>query len=345
MSAGLRVKCRLTATGPSRRWGWLTTASRLIALAVLFSWACGDGSPSRLTTASDLPSERLSGFDAGEILTVQSGETGEPVGGAMFEVAGQVSIADDAGRIVLGAAVPEGASVSVTADGFLLRETLARRGQGSFELWPATSPTGLDEAYTRTLVYTSASVGPSMSEALDRPGLDTPMVSLITNPVIEADPDAMANLMAAAAEITDALDGAFVYQVGARPGAIPVTLLVEPDNASIVEDNLRAFTRCWMNRLVIFRCDIVFRSVETVRSETALHELGHTFGLNHSPLRHEIMAVRRSGVPEAFSTRERLVMRMMRKRHPGNLFPDNDRQAPALRALGTVSRILCKHPS
>ena len=38
-------------------------------------------------------------------------------------------------------------------------------------------------------------------------------------------------------------------------------------------------------------------------------------------------------------------MTLMIKRLPGNLFPDNDRQAPALRALGEESRIVCRHPS
>ena len=115
-------------------------------------------------------------------------------------------------------------------------------------------------------------------------------------------------------------------------------------NESIEEENLRAFTRCWTTRLVITRCEVVYRDIEVVRSNTTLHELGHTFGLNHSPDRAEIMGVRRLGAPEQFSPRERLAMTLMLKRPPGNLFPDNDRQAPALRALGETSRIVCRHP-
>ena len=255
-------------------------------------------------------------------------------------------VSDDSGQLTLEELASNGVSVDIEAPGFLDRQTIVRRGeQTTFELWPSESPTRLDSDYTRALVYLSASLGDQGEiEPLDRPSLDVGRVAIVPTGAIPLDPRAMQTLRDAAAEMTNALGGAVVYSVGEDPGAVPITLLVEPQNESIVDENLRAFTRCWMTRLVITRCEIVFRDVEVARSNTTLHELGHTFGLNHSPDRSEVMGVRRVRSPEGFSPRERLAMTLMLKRLPGNLFPDNDRQAPALRALREQSRILCRHP-
>jgi len=318
----------------------------LFAASLLSVMGCGDGASSAPTSSGDITPVAATGFPAGTTIELVSGESGDGVAGGTFIAFSRELVSDAAGRIVLDASIPSGASLEIRASGFLTRETILRSANETrFELWPSAGPSGIDESYTRRLVYTSASVGEEMMEALERPALDTPFVAVIPADAIVADPVAIANLRAAVDEMTDALEGSFTYQVGARAGAVQVELLVEPGNESIVEDNLRAFTRCWMNRLEIFRCEIVFRSVEIARSETVLHELGHTFGLNHSPFRNEIMAVRRTAAPEKLSTRERLVMTMMRKRRAGNLFPDNDRQAPSLRVDAAVSQVVCRHPS
>jgi len=183
-----------------------------------------------------------------------------------------------------------------------------------------------------------------MLEPMDRPALDNPHVAIEPSDAIRRDALAMQRLEDAASRITEALGGAFTYRVGANPSAVPVTLTVEPENPQITEENLRAFARCFRSRLQITRCEIVFRSVEVVRSDTTLHELGHTFGLNHSPDPREVMGVRRVAAPGRFSPRESLAMRLMMKRRPGNLFPDDGRQAPSLRALGETGVIVCRHP-
>ena len=321
----------------------------LLVLSGLPWFGCADTGPAGPTTTvrRDLSAaDTANGIVPGSTVRIVSGETGRPVAGARVVIAGREHMSDSSGQLTLEELASNGVSVDIEAPGFLDRQTLVRRGeQTTFELWPSESPTRLDSDYTRALVYLSASLGDRGElEPLDRPSLDVGRVAIIPTGAIPRDPGAMQTLRDAAAEMTEALGGTIVYSVGEDPGAVPITLLVEPQNESIVDENLRAFARCWMTRLVITRCEIVFRDVEVVRSNTTLHELGHTFGLNHSPDRSEVMGVRRVRSPERFSARERLAMTLMLKRLPGNVFPDNDRQAPALRALGDESRIVCRHP-
>ena len=73
--------------------------------------------------------------------------------------------------------------------------------------------------------------------------------------------------------------------------------------------------------------------------EPILHELGHTFGLHHSPDGHEVMnaPARSSGY---MSPREREAMLLLLARPAGNRYPDNDRGvATAGRAQAVI---LCR---
>ena len=322
---------------------------RVLFLWLLLGVGCSDMGPAEPSTLrGDLAAPASSaGIAAGSRLRIVSGESGEPVSGAVVTIAGAEVVSDGAGQLTLSALAPRGATIDIRADGFLERRTIVReRETMAFELWPSTSSTGMTEDYTKALVYQSASIEEEgVLEPMDRPGLDEPQVNVLPDDAIRGDALAMEELRSAIAGMNEALGGVVTYGLGSAPssGAL-VSLSVDPQNREILDENLRAFARCFRERLRITGCEVVFRSVEVVRSDTTLHELGHTFGLNHSPDRREIMGVRRIAAPERFSPREELVMQLMLKRLPGNLFPDDDRQALALRAEAVTEVVVCRHP-
>jgi hypothetical protein len=258
-----------------------------------------------------------------------SGETGEPVAGAAIFLDGQRYTTDGAGQIRLDAPAVAG-SLTVTAEPFLVRRT--RASADTFSLWPKTSPTGLDESVTATLVYGCPSAGCTGSEALLR--VVDRRVYVVPAPDLRADGAATSALEEAAERITAATGGEVVFSVWPSPpaGAVTVTVLVDPADPDLLSRDAGAVTKRYLGgRSSIVRSVVVVRSLELARSTPLLlHELGHAFGLGHSPRRGDVMW----NGPELygardFTPRERLSVGLMLQRAPGNRFPDDDQEVTA----------------
>ncbi len=321
---------------------------RLLAPLVLVAFVACHDAPSPLSpTALEQPSGPLkagaSASSSGRTpvgpeespgpLTFVSGETQLPVAGAHVVVAGQVYSTDDSGRVFVDALA---SALDVEAPGFLLRQALLAPTR--FTLWPRVSPTGLDEEATGRMVYGCNAPGcPTGGDPLVR--LTMRSVVIVPSPVLLADEQARAALEEGARLLSAATEGAVILSVAAtpHPGAATVTAGVDPGDAAILAQGAGAVTRRELNRSSeIVRASVVFRSLDLARRlSLVLHELGHTFGLGHSPRVGDMMW----NGPEIYnqfdySPRERLAMALMLQRSPGNRYPDVDVRVVSARGAG-----------
>jgi hypothetical protein len=302
-------------------------------LALLAAWsaACGGGSRSPATpTVVATPD---TGLSAGTILTVVSGEAGAPVAGAAVTVAGRTYTTDASGRARLEQRADLGALVDLVAPGMLDRQTLLRAGVTQFSLWPRTTAAGIDENYTAVIVYTSASSSnpsPTGALALVRLAEGTSSVVLVPSAEILADGAAHDAQAQAAGNITAASGGTVRYSLAReRPSSgVIFDLAIDPSDTECVERRVRGYTQLMTRRGEIVGGHIVYCSAAIARSSTASHEVGHTFGLRHSPADREVMFASFSSARSSdFGAREAMAMHLMSQRRGGNRFPDNDRDA------------------
>jgi hypothetical protein len=303
------------------------TATAAVLLA-LFGIACGGASsPSAPMAVAAAPGF---GVGAGTVLSLSAAENGHAPSSANVLVGGRTYTADGAGRVVLDQNISAGTPMDILATGMLDRQTLLRSpGATAFTLWPRSSATGLDEDYTRRLVYSWGEDGNPGHSPLYR--LSGAQAVLVPSPVLQADPAAMAAHRRAADEASAAVGGAVRYTVAADPppGAIVFTTTLDPEDAGCNERVL-AFTSIRLRAGEIASGSIVFCTPGAARDGSVVHEVGHTFGMGHSPDADEVMhAYKLLRQPDAFGGREALVMRLMLQRRGGNRFPDNDRQVAA----------------
>lgn len=310
--------------------------SLLLPLVLLCGCGGGGGSPSApnpggpsTPTAAPPPGP----IPAGTVLSLVSGETGAPVPGASVTVAGRAYVADAGGRVVLAETVAENGTLDVSSTAFLDRQSLLRSPAATrFTLWPRASPAGIDEDYTATLVYTDVggAVGLKGNAPLTRLRGSFNQVFVIPSAAIQADAAAMAAHQDAAAALTAATGNQIVYAVTSQRPTTGIVFNTEinPSDTNCTDRTL-AFTSFTTRDSEIFGGRLTFCQTEASRT-TVMHELGHTFGLQHSREATDVMfAFLLPNRALAYTPREILTMNLMLQRRGGNLFPDNDRSVTA----------------
>ena len=266
-------------------------------------------------------------------LTFVSGETQQPVAGAHVVVDGQVYSTDASGRVIVDAPA---SALDVEAPGFLLRQAILAPTR--FTLWPRASPTGLDEEATGRMVYGCNAPGcPTGGDPLVR--LTARSAVIVPSATLMMDEQARNALEEGARLLSAATEGAVTLTVSAAApsGAVVVSAGVDSRDEAILAQGAGAVTRRELNgSSEIVRASIVFRDLSLAeRLPLVLHELGHTFGLGHSPRVGDMMW----NGPEIYgqfdySPRERLTMALMLQRTPGNRYPDVDVRVASARSVG-----------
>jgi hypothetical protein len=266
------------------------------------------------------------------LLTFVSGESLLPVESARVTIDGRAYVTNGAGVVAVDRVA---SSISVDAAGFFERRALARSDH--YSLWPRTSPIGIDEEYTARLVYNCVSSAcADGGEALGR--VPQGLVTLQLSRELLVDRAAFAAIGEAADLWTAATRGEVAFRLGpvAAPGVV-VEMDVDPSDPAILSRGAAGVTRRQYSGASISRARITLRSVELARRlPLSVHELGHAFGLSHSPRVGDVMW----NGPELYdaadlSEREKLAVALMLQRTSGNRYPDTEDGIGTLRRSST----------
>jgi hypothetical protein len=281
----------------------------VVVLVLLPVFGCG--SPTAAPASAALPTS----------LKIVAGDTGAPVPGAQVTVGGASVVTSASGEVVLDDRAVGREAVRVDSAGFLRRETVL--GGGTVSLWPTRA--SYPEQYVESLIYRPSSSAAALANGPDHP-LNRVMaarVSLATTAVLRADPQAMAVLQSSAAVITEATGGQVEFALD-DPSAPVVFSVVIDDHARDGALTLRRVRNDVIEGgSVTFSRRPGFEPAHDVRY--VVHELGHVLGLEHSMVPTDMMYYTvLPDSPITFTENERITIRLLLQRSPGNLYPDRD---------------------
>ena len=299
-----------------------------LSLVGLLTVTCG-GSGAKVAQPTPVATPDT-GFPVGTVLSFVSGATNAPLAGASLTAAGTVYVSDAQGQVRLTQRLERQGLIDIVAPGILDRQTLVRSSATTrFSVWPRTGVGGFDENYTASLVYTEAAEGSPVGEKpLRRIRSSETRAVVVLSPELRGDPEIVAAHQAAVDRLNNAVRGQIVYALAneAPASGVVFTATLDPSDPDCTA-RVRGFFsgRTQAGELTSGR--IVYCFDAAARSPTVTHELGHSFGLGHSPLLPDLMYrtfERQRG--DDFSAREALAMNLMLLRRGGNRFPDNDRE-------------------
>ena len=284
-------------------------ASALASLVI----ACGGTSgPAAPSNGSGTPSQTVS---------VVSGDTGAPVSNARVIAGGVTYTTNASGQAVLPGELTAAATVDLEISGFLKRETTLAGGP-QFSLWPSQAQ-GAAEAWTQQVLH-----GTFGTSSMLRPDPQLRQYTILPDAAVASDPSALLALERAAAMWNAATGASFTMRVGSGApvnGLGVVVATIDPTSPSAGGAAPLGTGRALSGGTISFRSIAVARLPNVVA-----HELGHMFGVGHSPDASDVMY---SASPAAdLSMRERMTARLMLQRRPGKNWPDNER---ALGVQGT----------
>jgi hypothetical protein len=307
----------------------LSGRARAALVVLALASACGGGGGSPTT-----PPLTDAGLPVGTALSIVSGETGQPVAGATVVVAGRTQTSDGSGTVRLDQRADQGVLLDILSPGTLDRQTLLRSvASVRFSLWPKASATGLDQHYTSALVYTNNDDSPGAAPMIR---VRAPQVAIVLSAELLADAAALEAHQRGAADLTAANGGVSFVVTDTRPSGVFFEARVDPAHERC-GSSTRGTTGRRISASTITGGEIIYCRQDIARSPTVSHELGHTFGLQHSPDSGELMfGTFIRGRAETFGPRESLAMRLMLQRAPGNMFPDNDRSTAGSASTGTL---------
>jgi len=298
-------------------------------LVVLLSIAVGTACQSRTSATAtsvatpDTYTSPLTGplAPSPALLTFVSGENQEPVGAAQVTADGHTYVTGGTGQVAVDRASRE---IDVLAPGFMERR--AGLGADRFSLWPQRSPTGLDVDYTARLVYNCTAAGcADGGETLSR--LPDGPVSVVPSRELRSDPVALGVLQEALQRYVELTHGQIAYTLDVRATTgVVIEVSVDPNDPVILAKGAAGVTRREHAGAAISRAQITLRNLDLAhRLPLLLHEMGHAFGLSHSPRQGDIMW----NGPELYdapdlSAREALAISLMLQRASGNRFPDSE---------------------